>query len=186
MLMMASTNYLQQVTSKLPSSEEAFEKSKSQATLNLAEAMTAEGAASLSPYAAVAVLASLFGRNLTHLHRPDPNDHPEDPNLGEFWKRHHAMDNILKNIAMFLPDHLRLRAGVRDPNIIFVNLNIHTSTICLHQAAILKAEKYQLGMKIMKESTDQCFLAAGEIIGIVKVTSHLDIGNVSTRPLRVQ
>ncbi|MCJ1248379.1 hypothetical protein MMC30_005596 [Trapelia coarctata] len=167
------------VTSKLPSSEEAFEKSKSQASLNLAEAMTAEGAASLSPYAAVAVLATLFGRTLTHLHRPDPNDRPEDPNHGEFWKRHHAMDNILNNIAMYLPDHLRLRAGVRDPNIIFVNLNIHTSAICLHQAAILKAEKYQLGMKVMKESTDRCFLAAGEIVGIVKTTSHMDIGNMN-------
>ena len=183
--MITFTDRLQQVTSKLPSTEEAFERSKSQVTLNLAEAMTAEGASSLSPYAAVAVLATLYGRNLTHLHRPDPNDRPEDPNHGEFWKRHHAMDKILTNIALFLPDHLRLRARVRDPNIIFVNLNIHTSTICLHQAAILKAEKYQLGMEIMKESTDRCFIAAGEISGIVKMTSHLDIGNVSNYSLRL-
>lgn len=177
---MTSTDISPQISSKLPSNEESFAQSKSQATLTLAEAMTAEGAASLSPYAAVAVLATLFGRNLTHLHRPEPNDRPEDLNNGEFWKRHRAMDNILTNISMFLPDHLRLPAGIRDPNITFVNLNIHTSTICLHQAAILKAEKYELGVEITKQSTDRCFLAAGEIIGIVKMTSHMDIGNVST------
>jgi hypothetical protein len=141
--------------------------------------MTAEGASNLSPYAAVAVLATLFGRNLIHLHRPEPNDRPEDLSNGEFWRRHRSMDNILANIKMFLPDHLRLPAGIRDPNIIFVNLNIHTSTICLHQAAILKAEKYQLGSDIIKKSTERCYLAAGEIIGIVKMTSHMDIGNVS-------
>ena len=141
--------------------------------------MSAEGASTLSPYAAVAVLATLYGRNLTHLHRPEPNDRPEDPIHGEFWKRHRAMDNILSNIAMFLPDHLRLPAGIKDANICFLNLNIHTSTICLHQAAILKAEKYNLAMDIMKQSTERCFLAAGEIINIMKMTSHVDIGNVS-------
>ena len=90
------------------------------------------------------------------------------------------MDNILSNIAMFLPDHLRLPAGIKDANICFLNLNIHTSTICLHQAAILKAEKYKLGMDVMKQSTERCFLAAGEIVNIMKMTSHVDIGNVST------
>jgi hypothetical protein len=182
--MKASPDSSEQVSSKLPSTEEAFEKSKSQATLTLAEAMTAEGAASLSPYAAVVVLATLFGRNLTHLHRPEANDHPEDPNHGEFWKRHRSMDNILTNIGMFLPDHLRLPAGVRDANIIFLNLNIHTSTICLHQAAILKADMYQLGRDILKQSTDRCYLAAGEIIEIVRMTSYVDIGNVSACSLR--
>ena len=141
--------------------------------------MTSEGASSLSPYAAVVVLATLFGRNLTHLHRPEANDRPEDPANGEFWKRHRAMDNILTNIAMFLPEHLRLPEGIRDANIVFVNLNLHTSTICLHQAAILKAERYQLGMEMVKQSTDRCFLAAGEIISIMRLITHIDIGSVS-------
>ncbi|MCJ1286276.1 hypothetical protein MMC26_005621 [Xylographa opegraphella] len=167
------------ILTKLPSTEGAFEQSKAKTTLSLSESMTSEGAASLSPYAAVVVLATLFGRNLTHLHRPDANDRPEDPANGEFWKRHRAMDNILTNIAMFLPEHLRLPEGVRDANIVFVNLNLHTSTICLHQAAILKAERYQLGMEMIKQSTDRCFLAASEIISIMRLITHIDIGSMN-------
>ncbi|MCJ1418011.1 hypothetical protein MMC32_004356 [Xylographa parallela] len=167
------------ILTKLPSNEDAFEQSRAQATLSLSESMTSEGASSLSPYAAVVVLATLFGRNLTHLHRPEANDGPEDPANGEFWKRHRAMDNILTNIAMFLPEHLRLPEGVRDANIVFVNLNLHTSTICLHQAAILKAERYQLGIEMVKQSTDRCFLAASEIISIMRLITHIDIGSMN-------
>ena len=163
----------------LPSTEQAFEQSKSQTTLSLADAMTAEGASSLSPLAGVVLLACLFGRNLTHLHRPDPNDRPEDPSNGEFWKRHRALDNILLNTSMFLPEHLRLPTGIKDANIVYLNMNIHTSTICLHQAAILKAEKHNLGPDLIRQSTDRCFLAANEIVNIMQLITNIDVGSVS-------
>lgn len=161
----------------LPATEEAFEQSKPQLTLSLSEAMTSEGAASLSSHAGLVLMACLFGRNLTHLHRPDPDDRPEDTSNGEFWKRHRAMDTILTNTSLFLPEQLRLPTGVRNASIVFLNMNIHTSTICLHQAAILKAE-HGLDPNLVKHSTDRCFLAAGEIVSIMRLTSHVNIGNV--------
>jgi len=142
--------------------------------------MNPEGATNLSPFAGVCLMACLFGRNLTHMHRPDPNDRDDDLN-GEFWKRQRQLDNILLNISLSLPSHLRLPAGVGNANIVFLNMNIHTSTICLHQAAIFKADKNQLPSSIASESKTRCILAAAEIAGIMRMVSHLDLATVSIR-----
>jgi hypothetical protein len=161
----------------LPSSEEAFITSKPQQTMTLPEVMSGEGIQSLSPLAGVVMMACLFGRNLLHLHRPDPQDKDHDLN-GEFWKRHRALDNILLNISLSLPSHLRLPTGIGDPNTIFCNMSLHTSTICLHQAAIFKAEKYQIQSQIAAESKRRCIIAADQIASIMKMVSHTDLSLV--------
>jgi hypothetical protein len=167
-----------QILTNLPSTEAAFAQSREEPTMSLRNALSSQGNG-LSPHASVILLACLFGRNLTHLHRPEPNDNPEDFHNGEFWKRHRSLNSILESISIFLPDHLRLPTGIKDSMIVFLNMNIHTSTICLHQAAILKAEKHGLGHDIISESTGKCFMAAKEIVSIMKMVTHVDIGNVS-------
>lgn len=97
--------------------------------MTLKESMTAEGAALVSPFGGVCLLASLFGSNLIHIHRPHPDERDDDLN-GEFWRRHRHMDNVLLNIQLSLPSHFRLPAGIEDPNVVFTNMNIATSTIC--------------------------------------------------------
>ena len=139
----------------------------------LSEAMSAAGATSLSPFAGVVLIASLFGRNLLHLHRPDENDAEDDLN-GEFWKRHRQMDNILLNTSLSLPGHFRLPNGLTDANIVFLNMSIHTSTICLHQAAIFKADKNKLPANVSAESKVRCITAAAEIASIMRMISHVD------------
>ncbi|KAL9609222.1 MAG: hypothetical protein Q9167_006000 [Letrouitia subvulpina] len=62
------------IMTNLPSTEEAYEKSVPQTTIRLGACMTPEGAASLSSFAAVVFMAYVFGRNLTHLHRPEIDD----------------------------------------------------------------------------------------------------------------
>ena len=166
----------------LPVSEEDFELSKPQKTMSLTEALDPSGAANLCGYAGVILMACLFGRNLTHLHRPGPDDCDEDLN-GEFWKRHRNMDNILLNTALALPDPLRLPSGLNDPNIVFLNMNIHTSTICLHQAAIFKADKNRMPARISAESKVRCITAAAEIASIMRTISHLDLSAVSDHTL---
>lgn len=162
----------------LPATEEAFIKSKPLRTLRLADVLAGDGTSTLSPFGSVVLLASLLGRNLTHLHRPDPQDNDYDLN-GEFWKRHRSYDNILLNIALQLPSHLRLPAGMNDPNVIFCNMCIHTSTICLHQAAIFKAEKNKMPDQIITESKRRCIVAADQISSIMKLISHIDLTRVS-------
>ncbi|CAI7665399.1 unnamed protein product [Penicillium pancosmium] len=162
------------IMTNLPASEEAFLKSKPQRTLSLSDIIAGEGVATLAPFACVCVLANLFGRNLNHIHRPQPQDNDHDLN-GEFWKRHRSHDNILLHIALSLPDHLRLPGGMDDVNVIFANMNIHTSTICLHQAAIFKAEKNKMSNQIVTESKRRCLVAANQISSIMKMVSHVDL-----------
>ena len=165
------------VLTNLPSSEEAFEKSKPEQTQSLAESFSPSGASGLSAFGSIVLMAALFGRNLVHLHRPDPDDRDSDLN-GEFWKRHRNMDNILLNTSLSLPSHLKLPFGIANPNIVFTNMNIHTSTICLHQAAIYKADKNRLPPVVSKESKVRCITAANEIASIMRMISHMDLSSV--------
>ncbi|KAI9700201.1 MAG: hypothetical protein M1820_006869 [Bogoriella megaspora] len=166
------------IMSNLPSNDEAFDKSKPLRSISLEQALTPTGASQLSSFSGVVVLACLFGRNLLHLHRPSSNDKDDDLN-GEFWKRHRGMEQILLNTSLAMPDHLRLPSGINDPNVIFLNMNIHTSAICLHQAAIFKADRNRLPTSVSAESKVRCISAAAEIASIMRMISHMDLSAMS-------
>ena len=106
----------------LPASEDAYENGTAQATQLMGEAMTHAQIASLSAFAGVIYITHFFGLNLTHLHRPEPDDNEENLQ-GKFWKRHRYMDNVLSNLSLALPSHLRLPFGLRDPNVVFINFS---------------------------------------------------------------
>ena len=167
-----------QIMTNLPASEDSYNMSIPQETPSLDKVMTSEGASSLSPFAGVVLMAHFFGRNLIHLQRPEPDDRDHDIQ-GGFWKRHRSMDHTLLNTSLNLPLHLRLPAGVRNPNTVFLNMNIHTSTICLHQAAIFKAEKFNLSSTLIEQSNARCLLAASEVASIMRLISHLDVSGMN-------
>lgn len=151
--------------------------SRPEQTQSLQDCMSPSGAGKLSSFGGIVLMGCLFGRNLIHLHRPDADDRDHDLN-GEFWKRHRNMDNILLNTSLCLPSHLKLPAGLGNPNIIFTNMSIHTSTICLHQAAIFKADKNRLPALVSAESKVRCITAANEIASIMRTISHMDLSTV--------
>jgi hypothetical protein len=161
----------------LPSSEDAFEKSKPMPTGSLEQAMKPNGASDLQPFGGICLTAALFGRNLLHLHRPGKDD--QDANLnGGFWTRHRSIETILLNTSLGLPDALRLPSGLPDSNVIFMNMSIHTSAICLHQAAIFKADKHHLPVNVTNESKIRCVTAAAEIASVMRMISHMDLSAV--------
>lgn len=151
-------------------------------TGSLEQGMQPGGASTLQPMGAIVLTAALFGRNLLHLHRPGPEDHDEDIN-GGFWNRHRNIEQVLLQTSLGLPDHLRLPSGLMDPNVVFSNMCIHTSAICLHQAAIFKADKYRLPPHVSNESKIRCVTAAAEIASIMRMISHMDLGAVSPPPM---
>ncbi|KAL8825566.1 MAG: hypothetical protein Q9170_007746 [Blastenia crenularia] len=161
------------IITNLPANEENYEKSIPEETVSLSASMTPEGAARMSPMAGVSYMAHVFGKNLAHLHRPGTDDKDDDLQ-GEFWKRHRQLDNILLKTSLSLPAHLRLPAGIRNPNSVFLNMCIHTSTICLHQAALFKAELKNLPSSVFEQSSTRCLLAATEVANIMRLISHLD------------
>ncbi|EME50066.1 hypothetical protein DOTSEDRAFT_68803 [Dothistroma septosporum NZE10] len=167
------------ILTNLPTDEDAYEFSKPAKTMTLPDALEPSGLSSLSGgFQGVILMACLFGRNLLHLHRPAPNDNDDDLN-GEFWKRHRDLDNVLLNIALGLPEALRLPSGLNNPNVVFLNMNIHTSTICLHQAAIFKADKNRMPSRISAESKIRCITAAAEIASMMRQISHLDLATMN-------
>lgn len=168
------------ILTNLPSSEEAFDMSRPEQTLTLQDCTSPAGAGKLSTFGGIVLMACLFGRNLVHLHRPDADDLDHDLN-GPFWKRHRNMDNILLNTSLCLPAHLKLPSGLGSPNVVFTNMSIHTSTICLHQAAIFKAEKNKLPASVSAESKVRCITAANEIASIMRTISHMDLSIVRSR-----
>ena len=148
----------------------------------LDEAMKPQQAAQLSAFGGMVLTTHFFGLNILHIHRPEPNQQEHDVN-GQFWKRHRAMDNDLLKTALQLPSRLRLPSGIRNPNVVFLNFALHTSTICHHQAAITKAEKYTLPRTVIEQSRTRCILAAAEIAGVMRLASHLDVAGVSEKSL---
>ncbi|KAM0563886.1 hypothetical protein ACHAPJ_000093 [Fusarium lateritium] len=166
------------IMTNLPASEEAYNMSRPEQTQSLSECTSPMGAGKLSSFGGIVLMACLFGRNLVHLHRPDADDLDHDLN-GPFWKRHRQMDNILLNTSLCLPPQLKLPTGLSNPNIVFTNMSIHTSTICLHQAAIFKAEKNKLPASVSAESKVRCITAANEIASIMRMISHMDLSTVN-------
>jgi hypothetical protein len=136
------------------------------------------GATGLQAFGAIVLTAAMFGRNLLHLHRPGHDDNDDDIN-GGFWNRHRENEQILLQTSLGLPDNLRLPAALADPNVVFANMCLHTSAICLHQAAIFKADKYRLPVNVSNESKIRCVTAAAEIASIMRMISHMDLSAVS-------
>lgn len=143
---------------------------------------TSGAASKLSSFGGSVVVACLAGRILHHLQRPSPDN--DDKNLnGHFWKAHRKMDNVLLNTSLYLPSHLRLPAGLSNPNTIFLNMSLQATIICLHQAAIFKAEKLELPTSVTTDSRDRCVAAAAEILSIMKRIAHMDLAMVRALPL---
>ena len=166
-----------QIFTSLPCSDEAFEQGLQTSAMSLAQALGSTNAKDLSPFAGVVVVTSIFGQALTHLHRPDAEDHEENID-GPFWKRHRNLDGRLLNMFLFLPYHLRLPMAQPTSNTVFLNMCLHAATICLHQVAIFKAEKYGLH-SVLEESQMRCMTAAGEINTIMRSIVHIDLTPVS-------
>ncbi|EWC48393.1 hypothetical protein DRE_02162 [Drechslerella stenobrocha 248] len=167
------------IMTHLPASDEAFAACRPSKSYTLKEALTPNGTPNLSSYSGVIIMAALVGRNLLHLHQPSEDGNDQDYEKGEFWKRHRHMDNILLNTVMALPPQFKLPNGIMDPNIVFTNMNIHTCTICLHQAAIFKADKFKLPASVSKESKYRCVSAAAQITSIMKMIGSQDLTSMN-------
>ena len=64
------------VSTNLPATEDAFERSIPQETLSIEETLNSEGDPFLSSFGGVIVMSYLFGRNVNHVHQPLPDDRP--------------------------------------------------------------------------------------------------------------
>ncbi|KAK3368208.1 binuclear zinc transcription factor [Podospora didyma] len=159
-----------QVTTNLPSSEEAYNNCTEETAPKLRDVFNG---AQYSSFAAAVIMCYIFIQLMKHVHRPRPDDRPEDMEHGRYWKRHRELDNMLSSSFMFIPEPFRLPRNIRDPVALQTNLNLHASVICIHVAACHKADKYNLPTHVKQISKARCLMAAQEIINIMKLTSHM-------------
>lgn len=153
------------ISTRLPCNDDAFEAGVEEVGPGMHTVLNAD-CTNLSPFAAQILVTAQLTRNMQHLHRPrSGND--ADPRCA-FWKRHRDLDALFIRTARELPRHLRLPSGAGDANVIFLNLCLQVNIICLHQAAICRAEKHALP-SALQESKDKCMDAAQQIMAIMRV-----------------
>ncbi|KAK4238570.1 transcriptional activator protein acu-15 [Achaetomium macrosporum] len=157
------------VTTHLPASEDAFTRGVEEKSSTLQDAFRGFN---YSKFAGNIVICHIFTRLMKHAHRPMPDDNPEDPEFGAFWKRHRELDNMLSSAFMFLPERFRLPRNMRNPVALQTNLSLHAAVICLHLAACEKADKYKLA-GIRQASWTRALTATQEIVDIIKTSSHV-------------
>ncbi|KAK4169531.1 transcriptional activator protein acu-15 [Cladorrhinum sp. PSN259] len=161
------------VTTHLPASEEAFANGLEEKTSPLTQGFNSPH---ISSFAGKVILCYIFIQLMKHAHRPMPDDRPQDPQHGAFWKRHSQLDNTLSSAFMFLPERFRLPRNFRDPVAVQMNLNLHAAVICLHNVASEKADKFNLPGQIKQASIARSLNAAREIADIVKQTNGIRTG----------
>jgi len=143
------------------------------------------GVKNLSLFAANATIAALFGRTLTHLHRKDLayEGDTSDQNDDTFWRRHRYLDTVLLHTLQYLPDDLRIRAGISSPQIVLLHINIQASTICLHQAAVFRAQKSSPTPQndaTVADSKARCLHATENMMTILRLLDPAVLQNVSS------
>ncbi|KAK8019842.1 binuclear zinc transcription factor [Apiospora arundinis] len=163
-----------EVTTHLPCSEAAFRNGEVATTCTLNEALQGHP---YSSFASSVVICHFFNEILKHVHRPRPDDFPENHEFGKYWIRHRELDNTLSSAFMFLPEGFRLPDNYRDRTAVHTNLNLHASIICLHHAAIDKIDKYKLPNHLKKASQTRLLTAAQAIVDIMKT-----IGPMKSHP----
>lgn len=164
-----------QATTHLPSSEEAFNQGIPQPSCSIDNIFSGS---SYSTFSSAILICHLFNSILHHV-QLKPGDRPEDFEYGPFWQRHRGLDTKMSSAFVFLPERYRLPGNFRDPVAVHTNLNLHAATVCLHNAAVERAEIHNMPASVIKDSQDRMLAAAQAIVNIVQETTHMAANFVS-------
>ncbi|KAK3322582.1 fungal-specific transcription factor domain-containing protein [Apodospora peruviana] len=168
---------LDEITTHLPASEEAFQTGKEEKSNCLQDVLQG---GQYSTFAGIVVNSHLFKKLVSHINRAMPSDRPHDL-AGPFWKRHRNLDDMLSNVFMFLPERFRLPRNMDDPTAVRANLNLHGAAICLHNTAWSIGHRFNLPDELKQASKVRALASAQEIVNIIKMVGHL--GDIYTRAL---
>lgn len=165
----------------LPSTAEQLDNNAPITSTTLQQAYELENVDSLSAQTIIIILASISGRNLKHLKRTFKPPSPPSSQNYNFWATHQDLDNTLLSLGLALPENLRLPLGIEKPGVVFINLMLHALTICLHQMAVLKAQKNGQE-RLGTESKERCVASALAITSSMRLATCVDIATVCPSP----
>ena len=138
----------------------------------------------MSPFAGVILATTLLGYTSMHIYNSKKPKPTERPGNGEFWAKHRQIDTNISNMFIHLPEQFKAPAGVRDTNVVFLNMTLQTSAICLHQAAMKTALKYHKDNSFIVQSMNRCITAADAITIATRRINHNDLSRVGTNTKR--
>ncbi|KAM0350102.1 hypothetical protein ACHAPU_003265 [Fusarium lateritium] len=169
------------IRTRLPMSNEAYAYGREEHTRFLGDQITETE--SHSSFAGRVLTAHIFHRTIEHNSDISQEQEAEDFNNDAYWKKHNAIDNDLRFTLLMLPKSLCLPANYKDHNAVFVNVMLHTATICLHRAALWKMKSNLQGLPsyMIRLSQDRLVPAAEEILNILKMIP--DLNATFTNPL---
>ena len=125
------------------------------------------------------MVAALFGRTLTHLHRKELYEGNQEDSDKMFWKRHKFLDDVIINTIRNLPPRLQIQSSLLDPPAVLLHISIQASTICLHQAAIFKAKATSAKDCELGESKSRRIEAVETMMAILRVVETATIAKVT-------
>ncbi|RGP74245.1 hypothetical protein FLONG3_6157 [Fusarium longipes] len=165
------------INTRLPASDEAYEFGREEQTRFLGDQLLE--AEPHSSFAGRVLTAHIFHRTIEH----NNSENGEALTYDAFWQDHKAIDNDLKFMILMLPKSLCLPANYKNHNAVFVNVMLHTATICLHRAALWKMKSNIQGLPgyMIRLSQDRLVPAAEEILNIFKMIPEL--GTTFANPL---
>ena len=157
--------------------------------LLLKDALTepvAPGTASYSPFTGAVIMAGFCGRCLRHLQNAYKAN-VESEYTYDFWSNHYRIDLAINQTLQSSFKHLNIVPamdsieGMADPNTIFRNMNMRATVICLHQAAVVQANKSSLPATLIAESENRTLTAAQEIASIMRlIQTSIHLSKVTT------
>lgn len=159
----------------LPASEEAFESGSEERTSTLKQALG--GSTVLNSHLATRVLAAYFFSRAADL---DTQPTTDDGYSGggeddEYWVKQQDVENDLLSAVVRLQPNLRLPQNPSCPHAIFINILIHTATMCRHKSAIRKARGREGPDDEFhrRQGRSGMFAAAAQILAIFRLTENL-------------
>lgn len=163
-----------QVTTLLPTTEEAFADGLSEPTSPLKPLLSLTTLSS-SVLTVRVYIANLFHQVLNHTSSIGPQVHTKE-NETEFWDLHSRLDNELTLCSIKLPENVRIGNPSYNRDAVIVNTELQAAIISLHRGAIWRirlSEQSSSGEQVKRQqaqfSQERVMNSAQEIAHILRI-----------------
>jgi hypothetical protein len=162
-----------QISTRLPAPEEDFQGSMPVMTGFLSEAITSLDPKHLSSFAECIILATIYGRAIGHRHQSAVEHVYSIDSTQDFWSRHQWLDTILTTRIQVLSMNHRSTAQHVDSMLLFINMVAQAILLYLCEIIENVSDKMNEFQNLIIEFKQRSLAAAGELVNLTKVLSHL-------------
>jgi hypothetical protein len=176
----AAIDIIWQICTSLPVSEDAFENGREEQTISMREALQTHSPLQSSLAARVLAGHAFYQAAVIDNQADDAHNGANDG----YWTKHREVENELLSLMVRLPRSLQLPQSSACQQAIFVNVLIHSATMCLHKTAIRRT-RGQEGFEVdyhRRESRSRMLAAAAQVLAVFRLTE--DIMAVVKNPIQ--